>query len=76
MTKYLRAKGFDCYFSGFKVPVVIRFTKLLSKSLYWALCGLYTQHSATIKKNTETMADAMEIAPNECPPTPPARRSS
>jgi hypothetical protein len=38
--------------------------------------GLYAQHSATIKKNTETMADAMEIAPNECPPTPPARRFS
>ena len=46
-------KRFRLLFFRFKVPVVIRFTKLLSKSLYTGLyVGLYAQHSATIKKNT------------------------
>ena len=45
--------------------MVIQFTKLLSKSLYWAFRRLYAQHSNTIKKYSATMADTMEIVPNE-----------
>ncbi len=38
------------FFFGFKVPVVIRFTKLLSKSLYCALRRALHSHDLSQKK--------------------------
>jgi hypothetical protein len=65
----------ECDCDSFQL-FVIRFTKLLSKSLYWALRrALRATLRHHKKKHSETMANAMEIAPNEgMPALPPIPR--